>query len=127
MILLPLMPQDTAWTTLEPLMSTYPWGEHSRPGKLTEAELDAHNAEMHSGPAPLGYEAARTEWNTDVEPWEPPREPEVSDFVTMPAEATHKSVEPMAWLVAVPLTCLILFAAWEVLAGLWRLIASWVG
>ncbi len=29
----------------------YPWGEHSRPGKLTEADLDAHNAEFH--PTPL--------------------------------------------------------------------------
>jgi hypothetical protein len=38
--------------------TNYPWGEHSRPGPLTEAELDAHNAEMHSGPAPLGYESA---------------------------------------------------------------------
>lgn len=35
---------------LAPLRS-WPWGP-SRPGKLTEAELDAHNAEMHPSPAP---------------------------------------------------------------------------
>jgi len=102
-------------------MSTYPWGEHSRPGKLTEAELDAHNREFHSGPVPLGYEAGEI---IDIDKLD---DAQPSDFVTMPAEVTSKRVEPMAWLVAVPLVCLILFAAWEVLGGLWRLIDSLVG
>jgi hypothetical protein len=51
---------------------------------------------------------------------------QASDFVTLPAEITTKHVEPMAWVVAVPLACIILFAGWQVLAGLWSLFMRWV-
>ena len=117
MIILPLS-HDTAWTTLEPLMSTYPWGEHSRPGKLTEDELDAHNREFHSGPVPLGYEAGEI---IDIDKLD---DAQPSDFVTLPAELTSKRTEPMAWLVAVPLTCTALYVVWSILAILWRIVSK---
>lgn len=37
----------------------WPWAEHSQPGKLTEAELDAHNAEMHADALAAQAEGAR--------------------------------------------------------------------
>ena len=107
---------DTHWTTLEPLMPPRDFSNTS-PYHIHE-----------TSPVPLGSESARPACRGDCyQGREECEHPDVcvSDFVTLPAEVTSKRMEPMAWVIAVPLTCIILYAGWQVLAGLWSLFIRW--
>ena len=106
MILLPLMQPDTAWANLEPLIMPRDFSNTS-PYHVHE-----------TSPVPLGYEAGEI---IDIDKLD---DAQASDFVTLPAELTSKRTEPLAWLIAVPLTCTALYVVWSILAILWRIVSK---